>query len=102
MKYADLELSVGEIERCRALYDLATSQAGLEMPELLWKSYIDFEIEQGEADKVRKLYEKLLEHTEHVKVFISYAQFEGSNIGSGVDTARSIYERGYRNLREQG
>lgn len=102
MKYANLELSVGEVERCRALYDLAISQTGLDIPEILWKSYIDFEIEQGDSENARKLYEKLLERTEHVKVFISYAQFEGSSIGQGVNVARSIYERGYKRLREQG
>ena len=32
----------------RAIYDLAISQGSLDMPEQLWKSYIDFEIEQRE------------------------------------------------------
>lgn len=72
------------------------------MPEMLWKGYIDFEIELGEGEKARKLYEQLLERTEHVKVWISYAQFEGSNFGYGVDMARSIFERAYRKLRERG
>ena len=42
--YADLENSVGEVDRCRALLELAVSQEALDMPEVLWKSYIDFEI----------------------------------------------------------
>jgi crooked neck len=46
------------------------------MPELLWKAYIDFEEEEGEYDRTRDLYERLLEKTGHVKVWISYAHFE--------------------------
>ena len=53
------------------------------MPEGVWKAYIDFEIEnvqKGSTNKnyqnVRKLYDRLLQITQHVKVWISYAQFE--------------------------
>lgn len=101
-RYADLERSVGETERCRALYELAVSQQALDMPELLWKGYIDFEIEEGEGDNVRKLYERLLERTGHVKVWISYAQFEGTGIGLGPPEARGIFDRAYNSLKEEG
>lgn len=40
----------------------------MDMPELLWKSYIDFEIAQQEPEKTRQLFERLLERTSHVKV----------------------------------
>ena len=46
------------------------------MPEILWKAYIDFEIEQEETDRGRDLYKRLLHRTQHVKVWLSYAQFE--------------------------
>lgn len=46
------------------------------MPEILWKNYIDFEMEQDEVDKARELYRRLLEKTQHVKVWMSHAQFE--------------------------
>ena len=46
------------------------------MPEILWKAYIDFEIEQEETDRARDLYKRLLHRTQHVKVWLSYAQFE--------------------------
>ena len=101
-KFADLEKSVGETERCRAIYELAVQQQALDMPEMLWKAYIDFEIEEGEAEKARNLYERLLEKTEHVKVWISFAQFEGSEIGKGLDAARETFERGYSQLKEEG
>jgi crooked neck len=51
-------------------------QPQLDMPELLWKAYIDFEEEEAEYERTRALYERLLEKTEHVKVWTSYAHFE--------------------------
>lgn len=40
------------------------------------QSYIDFEIHEGERARARELYERLLERTSHVKVWLSYASFE--------------------------
>jgi crooked neck len=52
--------------------------------EMLWKGYIDFEIEK----KWRCTYQKIIRtstgRTGHVKVWISFAQFEGTEIGSGL------------------
>jgi crooked neck len=101
-RYADLEKSVGESERCRAIFELAISRDVLDMPDMLWKGYIDFEIEEGEAENARKLYERLLARTGHVKAWISYAQFEGSDIGKGAATARSIFQKAYDQLKEDG
>eukprot|EP01043_Picozoa_sp_COSAG02_P036103 COSAG02_NODE_2626_length_8396_cov_3.050741_4_plen_344_part_00 len=39
----------------------AVGQSLLDMPELLWKAYIDFEIAEEEFDNVRTLYARLLE-----------------------------------------
>ncbi|KAH0929475.1 hypothetical protein HID58_015202, partial [Brassica napus] len=36
-KYAELERSLAETERARAIFELAISQPALDMPELLWK-----------------------------------------------------------------
>ena len=101
-RYADLEKSVGETDRCRAIFELAISRDVLDMPDMLWKGSIDFEIEEGEADNARKLYERLLDRTGHVKAWISYAQFEGSEIGKGPATARSIFQKAYDQLKEEG
>ena len=100
--YSELEKSVGETERCRAIFELAISQPTLDMPEMLWKGYIDFEIEEGESENARKLFERLLERTGHVKVWISYAQFEGTEIGKGVQQARSIFQQAYNQLKDDG
>lgn len=67
-QFAELETLLGDIERARAIYELAVNQPRLDMPELLWKAYVDFECGQGEVAKARKLYERLLERTHHVKV----------------------------------
>jgi crooked neck len=71
-----LERGLDDLERTRAIFELAIDQAVLDMPELLWKAYIDFEEEEGEYDRTRQLYERLLDKTDHVKVWISYAHFE--------------------------
>jgi len=46
------------------------------MPELVWKAYIDFEEDEEEYGRARALYERLLQKTDHVKVWINYARFE--------------------------
>ncbi|XP_033331607.1 pre-mRNA splicing factor crn [Megalopta genalis] len=107
MKFAELETLLGDVERARAIYELAISQPRLDMPELLWKSYIDFEIAQDETENARQLFERLLERTLHVKVWIAYAKFElaNSTAEDGVDNvvlARRIFERGNDALRSSG
>ena len=72
----ELERGLDDLERARAIFELAVQQDSLDMPELLWKAYIDFEEEEGEYERTRELYERLLEKTDHVKVWISYAHFE--------------------------
>ena len=100
--YAELEKSVGETDRCRAIFELAISQQALDMPEMLWKGYIDFEIDEGESANARKLYERLLDRTGHVKVWISYAQFEGTEIGLGAECTRSTFQKAYLQLKDEG
>ena len=74
----------------------------MDMPEMLWKNYIDFEIDEGEGAKARALYERLLEKTDHVKVWISYAQFEGTEVGSGVAKGRDIFQRAHDRMKDAG
>merc|ERR1712078_502951 len=52
-KFVDLEVSVGELTRARALCEMAIGNEDLEMPELLWKRYIDLEIEEENAEGAR-------------------------------------------------
>ncbi|EDV19643.1 uncharacterized protein TRIADDRAFT_33203 [Trichoplax adhaerens] len=101
VKYAELETILGDVERARAIFELAINQPIMDMPEVLWKSYIDFEIGQEEYENARSLYEKLLERTQHVKVWISYALFElNAEENGAVDRCRSTYERANNALRK--
>ncbi|KAH0498780.1 hypothetical protein TgHK011_006018 [Trichoderma gracile] len=120
IKFAELERGLDDLDRARAIFELAVSQPQLDMPELLWKAYIDFEEEEGEYERTRELYERLLEKTDHVKVWISYAHFE-INIpeddvaADGEDEqqdeqpvseeakarARRVFERAHKSMRDK-
>ncbi|KAJ1779545.1 NineTeen Complex (NTC) component, partial [Coemansia sp. RSA 1824] len=100
VEFARFESALGEETRARAVYELAVEQPTLDMPEILWKAYIDFELELGHTDRVRSLYERLLKLTDHVKVWISRAQFELDT--QGQEAARSVFEEGDGRLRDVG
>ena len=100
VKYAELETILGDLDRARAIYELAVNQPIMDMPELLWKSYVDFEMEQEEYGNVRELYDRLLERTQHVKVWLSFAKFEASlKTDEGNSNSRQIYARADKALR---
>ena len=127
IKFAELERGLDDLDRTRAIFELAVGQGQLDMPELLWKAYIDFEEEEGEYDLTRDLYERLLAKTDHVKVWISYAHFEinipedeeaeadaerANATGDGEDEeqpvseeaknrARKIFERAHKSMRNK-
>lgn len=124
-RFAELENTLGETERTRAIYELAINRPELDMPEALWKAFIDFEIAEGNRENGRGLYERLLERTQHVKVWLSYARFEATPLAALVaeekngeilsvdslledgedasereERARKVYERAFRALRD--
>ena len=101
IKYSELETILGDLERARGIFELAINQPLMDMPEMLWKAYIDFEMELDEHDNCRELYERLLERTQHVKVWLSFAKFEAScSTDEGVANARSVFERGSKSLKQ--
>ncbi|KAI8824748.1 hypothetical protein BJ741DRAFT_632745 [Chytriomyces cf. hyalinus JEL632] len=108
VRYAHVEHSVGDMDRCRGIFEIAIGQEALEMPEILWKAYIDVEIEEEEYSRASYLYERLLKRSEHVKVWIAYARFEYGNADNGEDASsrlpavRAIFSRGYDTLRRKG
>lgn len=101
---------------------MAINQPRLDMPEILWKSYIDFEVEMEETDRARllfpfsklmeilrkvnfflhrELYRRLLAKTQHVKVWLSLAKFEQSlSHESNLEQARHTFEEGNKSLRD--
>ncbi|KAL5009397.1 hypothetical protein ScPMuIL_014978 [Solemya velum] len=101
MKYAELETILGDMSRARAIFELAINQTKLDMPEILWKAYIDFEIEQEEYDRTRALYRRLLERTNHVKVWISFAHFEkDTEDEDAIASARKVYQEANRVMKK--
>ena len=118
IRFAELERGLDDLDRTRAIFELAVGQPQLDMPELLWKAYIDFEEEEGEYERTRELYERLLDKTDHVKVWISYAHFE-INIPDDEQQqqeeeqeeqpvseeakarARKVFERAHRSMRDK-
>uniref|UniRef100_A0AAF5PST3 Crooked neck protein n=3 Tax=Wuchereria bancrofti TaxID=6293 RepID=A0AAF5PST3_WUCBA len=96
IKFAEMETLLGDVDRARAIFALAVQQPALDMPEVLWKAYIDFEVSQEEYGRARQLYSSLLERTNHIKVWISLAEFE--LLVGDVNGARKTYERANRNL----
>ncbi|KAF8652333.1 hypothetical protein AX16_004439 [Volvariella volvacea WC 439] len=125
IKFAELESQLQDFARTRAIFELGVSQSPLSMPEILWKAYIDFETEEGEREAARSLYERLIALSGHVKVWISYAMFEGEPIPvpraereedeededeeqevkmqpGDPDLARRVFERGYKDLKGKG
>jgi len=99
VKYAELENSLDERERCIGIFETAIAQP-LDMPEIVWKEYINMEISYTNYDKVRALYERLLEKTKHLKVWLSYAKFE-QEIDEYLNS-RAIFERAYLYFKEKG
>ncbi|PFH35591.1 putative crooked neck family 1 protein isoform 2 [Besnoitia besnoiti] len=95
----DLEVLAEEQERARALCELAIGMEEMDMPELLWKAYIDMEIGSGALDRARALYERLLEKTQHVKVFKSFADFEW-RVVEDLTKARKVLRRGIELCKE--
>ncbi|KAL7753464.1 NineTeen Complex (NTC) component [Sorochytrium milnesiophthora] len=107
IKFAESERILDDKERCRGIFEIAISQPVLDMPEVLWKAYIDFELEEEEYGRTRELYDRLLQRTEHVKVWISYARFELSAMDTAggeegrVAQARDVFTRGYKRMKER-
>lgn len=67
----------------------------------------------GNRNRARVLYERLLDRTNHVKVWMSFAQFEATSLPDAEDDdpesessterlkrARSVYRRGFCSIRE--
>ena len=67
-----MHLCAAQLDRC------AATGRSIDSACLHAQSYIDFEIGEGERERTRELYERLLQRTHHVKVWMSYADFEAA------------------------
>ncbi|KAL4471338.1 hypothetical protein ABPG72_011115 [Tetrahymena utriculariae] len=91
IQWAQLEKSLPELERYRAIFDLAINRPTMNMPEKVWKAYIDNEIELEENENVRNLFEELLKRSKNVKIWLSYASFEAKV--DDREKCRAVYTR---------
>lgn len=57
------------------------------------QAYIDFEMSESEYERTRQLYERLLDRTKHLKVWISYAKFEASAGKEDEETSSEVQEK---------
>jgi len=72
---------------------------GAHAPRRARQAYIDFEISEAERARTRALYERLLNRTRHVKVWMSYAAFEAAPLAApeldgGADGAADAHGGG--------
>lgn len=95
-----MEYGVEEVERAREIFELGIQVTDMNMPESIWKAYIDMEIQLKDYEKVRGLYNRLLQKTKHIKVWISYAQFEADI--NEVQKSRDIYLQADRFFKDNG
>ncbi|XP_076935196.1 uncharacterized protein LOC143601773 [Bidens hawaiensis] len=91
-KYAELEISLSETERARAIFELAVAQPALDMPEMLWKAYIDFETAEGEFERTRLLHERLLDRTEKLKKRRRLESDDGAAAASNMKILEQAYK----------
>jgi len=89
-KYAELEAGLGDNDRAHAIFELAVKQDRLDMPEMVWKAYIEYEKNLENYDNVRNLYARLLQLTNHLKVWLSYTSFEVEV--SNFERARRVFQ----------
>ncbi len=97
IEFAGMEEALGELERARQIFEIALSMPLMDVPETVWKSYIDFEIRVEERGNAVKLYERMLEGNKGLSVWLSYAKF----VEEEGDKARAVYKRAYRCMKER-
>lgn len=109
--WAQLEASLNDNPRAKAIFEMGLEEEVLDKPERLWKAYIEYTEAEGTADETRALYERLLAKTSHFKVWNTYAQFElgddaesedADAIAASVGRARQVFERANARLKEEG
>lgn len=96
MGYAEFEASLEEWERAREIYEVAINQAQIDMPEVVWQSYLEMEINLKEHGKARELYKRLLKRSKHIKVWLSYCKFEQD---ADAERAREVFSQAYNHFK---
>lgn len=98
ISFAQFEAQLEEFERASAIFGLAIDSEALDLPELVWKAFIDFEIERGHYKDATALYRRLLQRTQHVRVWISFATFLAES-AQKVPAARDVYREAFDSMK---
>lgn len=73
IKFGEFEKDLEEHERFEKVFELAIENNQMNMPETVWRAYLDNEMELKNYEKARDLYERLLERSRHIKIWVAYA-----------------------------
>ncbi|XP_013458241.2 crooked neck-like protein 1 [Medicago truncatula] len=102
-KYAeDLERSLSETERARAIFESAIARPELVKQELFWKAFHDFETAKCEFERTRVHYERIPNRKkQHLEIWISYAEFEATaTYKAGLEQKKQCIEHARRVFEE--
>merc|ERR1712151_439929 len=72
----------------------------LDMPELVWKRYIDLEVGLEEMGNARQVWLQLLEKSNHARVYVAYSEFE-ANTAKNMPALRDALERGIKHFKSE-
>jgi len=100
ISYVDLEDKVGELDRARHLCELAVNQEQMDMPELVWKRYIDVNVANQDLVAAREIYERLLSKSHHIRIYKTYAEFEVEEC-EDAEAARRIFKKGISRFKDE-
>jgi crooked neck len=101
--FIDLELALGEPQRAIALCEMAIRPniiESLDAPELVYKKLIEID-DTNDPDRVRELFKDLLNHSEHPKIFLAYADYEVET-NEDIERACAILEGGLDMVTDKG
>lgn len=84
VRFAELERLLLDDDRARAIMEAAVSQE-VDMPEIIWMSWIEAEYELGNFEFCRTLYRRLIDRSPHPKIMLAYSNFESSLADSKND-----------------
>lgn len=90
--YIDLEMQLGEIDRCRVLYSKYVAYAPFHAPA--WQKFAALEASVGELSRARAIYELAIQQPEldtPEMLWKAYIDWEVSE--KEIDRARQLYER---------
>lgn len=72
----------------------------LDQPENVWRSYIDLEVANGHLQKAHDLYERLLDKSKHVKVWLSYA-WHMLDQAHSIEGARAVMNQALSHFKDK-